>query len=810
MKKFLLAIVTILSFNSFGQAPKEINYQGLLRNNTGSPMASKPVKIKFEIFPSLSSSSSSFIEIQSVTTNSLGLFSTQIGKVNTLSLNWSTGSWFLEVSVDTTNSGSSFSSLGRQKMVSVPYALYAETAGNTTTYSPSSNISISGTNVIDLTSTGVTAGIYGSNGAITSEIPKFTVDINGRLTTASSYTANILGDISGPLDNQKVSKLNGFNLSATAPSNGQVLQFNGSSWVPANIATGGVTTINTAAPLSGGPITSTGTISLLPSGVTAGIYGSTLTSVPYFTVDTYGRITNAGSYTLSIPSSTLIGDVKGPIVSNTVTAIQGFSVSSATPTLGQMLQFNAGMWQPVSPPAFPWVKPTSTVVALANNSDLVGIGVSAPIAKLDITDNSTLTTLSVNNSSSGNYIAGIFASNSAAYTTRITNDGTGMAMYAYKSAVATSGSVGYFNILNSANGSDVLNITTQGSGRAMYVENNASVNPAIDVYNIGSGSIIRAMKLGAQTGNVANFSNGSVANISDVITVSNNGGGNAINVSASGAGDVVLINGTNASAAYNGLNVTISSNNANAAAIRGKNTGGAGYGVFGENTQTGYGVFGANTNTLGTSVYGVYGTVSGNNSSNAGVYGFVTGSNVGVLGNCNGVGFSVYGLKPATASGGNAGRFDIQNSANTADAVFASTQGIGAAVHAASGTATTSALALLLDEGHVSSTGTAPTTTVITSLVGGSATMLSTSTDVAGRITITFGTGPFTAATYAGVIFNKPYTIAPIVILTPVSAAASTANFHVTSTTTGFTITHASAPGASSTHTFNYIVIETK
>jgi hypothetical protein len=62
--------------------------------------------------------------------------------------------------------------------------------------------------------------------------------------------------------------------------------------------TGTVTSVTAGNGLSGGTITTTGTISLPTTGVSAGTYGST-TAVPVIAVDTYGRITSASNTTIT-------------------------------------------------------------------------------------------------------------------------------------------------------------------------------------------------------------------------------------------------------------------------------------------------------------------------------------------------------------------------------------------------------------------------------------------------------------------------------------------------------------------------------
>jgi len=63
--------------------------------------------------------------------------------------------------------------------------------------------------------------------------------------------------------------------------------------------TGSVTSVSAGSGLSGGTITTTGTISLPTTGVTAASYGSS-SAVPTFTVDTYGRVTAASNTNISV------------------------------------------------------------------------------------------------------------------------------------------------------------------------------------------------------------------------------------------------------------------------------------------------------------------------------------------------------------------------------------------------------------------------------------------------------------------------------------------------------------------------------
>src|ERR1043165_3463194 len=180
LSTLFLALVAIAG----AQSPDLINYQGVVRNSAGVPLANRTISLRFELKQGSPTGTVAFQEVHSpVTTNLLGLLNVQIGKVNSNQLaqvDWLSGPYFLVIAIDTA-AGSSFTELGFQQLVSIPYAMNAKKAQDVpSTYSNNVLQIGSSTYTIGNSSTQYTAGtgIDITGATITNTAPDQTVTIN--------------------------------------------------------------------------------------------------------------------------------------------------------------------------------------------------------------------------------------------------------------------------------------------------------------------------------------------------------------------------------------------------------------------------------------------------------------------------------------------------------------------------------------------------------------------------------------------------------------------------------------------------------
>lgn len=197
MKKLFFTFLISLSVFSYGQAPQEISYQGVARNSSGSLLANQNIGIKLDLHQGSAGGAIVFSETHSKTTNAFGLFTLGIGSVNTAAftlINWANGPYFLEVSMDPAG-GSSYSSVGTQQFMSVPYALYAKTAGNATTYTAGAGINVSGNTILN-TAPDQTVVINAAGSAtVNGTYPNFTISTPTTQVYSAGNGINITGGV---------------------------------------------------------------------------------------------------------------------------------------------------------------------------------------------------------------------------------------------------------------------------------------------------------------------------------------------------------------------------------------------------------------------------------------------------------------------------------------------------------------------------------------------------------------------------------------------------------------------------------------
>lgn len=132
MKKIYTFLALVITIITFAQAPQGFNYQATVRNSTGNLIVNQNVNFKFNIMLNSATSVPVFSETHFAPTDDLGQVNLIIGQGtattgNFSTINWGTGNYFLGIEL---NTGSGYVAMGTTQLLSVPFALYANSAGN--------------------------------------------------------------------------------------------------------------------------------------------------------------------------------------------------------------------------------------------------------------------------------------------------------------------------------------------------------------------------------------------------------------------------------------------------------------------------------------------------------------------------------------------------------------------------------------------------------------------------------------------------------------------------------------------------------
>ena len=134
MKKLFTLLALLLTLITSAQAPQGFNYQATVRNSTGALIVNQNVNFKFNVMLNSTTSLPVFSETHYVPTDDLGQVNLVIGTgtatTGTFStINWGTGNYYLGIEL---NTGAGYVAMGTTQLLSVPYALYANSAASTT------------------------------------------------------------------------------------------------------------------------------------------------------------------------------------------------------------------------------------------------------------------------------------------------------------------------------------------------------------------------------------------------------------------------------------------------------------------------------------------------------------------------------------------------------------------------------------------------------------------------------------------------------------------------------------------------------
>jgi len=134
MKSLLLISIAAFTGLLFAQsAPQGIKFQGMARDASNNAVSNKSIALRISIIKDQPSGTVVYSESFNTNTNDIGLFGLTVGKGSVIqgvfkSISWGAISLFLKTEIDL-NNGTNYTFLSTTELLSVPYALYAQSAG---------------------------------------------------------------------------------------------------------------------------------------------------------------------------------------------------------------------------------------------------------------------------------------------------------------------------------------------------------------------------------------------------------------------------------------------------------------------------------------------------------------------------------------------------------------------------------------------------------------------------------------------------------------------------------------------------------
>ncbi|MCJ7934124.1 MAG: collagen-like protein [Chryseobacterium sp.] len=177
MKRILLLSWILLGlFMGLSQAPEKMSYQAVIRNGSGQLLSNQSIGVRASILQGSPAGAAVYSERLTGSTNSNGLISLEIGTGTVLSgtfatIDWPSGNYYLKTETDPTG-GTTYTITGTSQLLSVPYAMYAKSAGGTggSFAIPYTSTVNNASTLFSLTNDGDGTSLEGINSTVTSSI----------------------------------------------------------------------------------------------------------------------------------------------------------------------------------------------------------------------------------------------------------------------------------------------------------------------------------------------------------------------------------------------------------------------------------------------------------------------------------------------------------------------------------------------------------------------------------------------------------------------------------------------------------------
>ncbi|WP_294250537.1 collagen-like protein [uncultured Chryseobacterium sp.] len=502
MKKMIIAIGLLLGTQfAFAQAPEKMSYQAIIRNSSGQILANQNIGVKISILQGSPSGTAVFSERLTGTTNANGLVTMEIGTGTVLAgafntINWPSGSYYMKTETDPTG-GTNYSITGTSQLLSVPYALFAKSAGTVSAGSfaiPFINTFTNAGNLFSITNDGDGASIEGIN------------------TTTTSNITSIKGVVNHLAPGGFSVGVKGVNSGTASQGIGTWGSHDGSGWGIYGSAPTGVGVYGNA------------------SGAGYGIYANSTSGTGLNATSGSGIAANVGIFNASnnnnVFNANTVGNGNVVYASTTGT---GKGVYSST---GAGYAVHGATSSPVSAGIVGDNNGEGEAIVGRNTSDIAGAIVGR-------------------NDGGGYGIRGFVAGNTS---------GTGAGVLGQVGISGSKGRAGRFENTNMANDKNTLEASTNslgdtgvpGAGAGLYAESTHSdtVAPAIRAKtntvfaNFGSSAVFA--ESAGPGGTAGTFHSSSATGQGNTLMVVNNGHGKAIMANASNAGNAIEanVNGT--------------------------------------------------------------------------------------------------------------------------------------------------------------------------------------------------------------------------------------------------------------------------